>query len=194
MREKDTCIRVEVAPWGHIDIPLYAVPEREFEQIMERALAANQLRKAANDSAVRLDSAAELEEQEWDDFETIVLATRAGEWKPSDSEKVSKWFLDRMAEHNDQLRRVCMYLKAWRDYQWKGGDGPTSVSIMVAVAQSFEGYLGRDDRALEHAAEHLASALKGEIREDGIDAGAEDFNRLPEEKRLEASERAQTLA
>ena len=193
LRENGNCIRVEVASWGHIDIPLYAVPEKEFEQIMERALAANLLRKSANDSVARMDAAAELEEQEWDDFDAIVLATRLGEWKKSDSEKVSKWFLDRVKEHNEQLQRVCMYLKAWRDFQWKGGGGPTSVSITVAVAQSFECYAGRDDLALEHAARHIDVALRGEIREEGIDDDKEDFNRLPEEKRLEASGKAQAL-
>jgi hypothetical protein len=191
---KDTCIRVQVTAWGHIDVPLYAVPEKEFEQIMERALRANQLRKAANDSFARMDAAVELEEQEWAELDSIVLATRSGEWKSSDPEAVCKWYLDRIEEHNEQLRRVCTYLKAWRDYHWKDGDGPTSVAIMVAIAQAFECFTGRDDLALEHAARTLARSLKGDIREDGIDQGAEDFNRrLNEQARQDASSKAQAL-
>ena len=192
---KNTCIRVQVTPWAHIDVPLYAVPENEFEQVIERAVLANQLRKATSDSAARMDAAAELEEQEWAELDHIVLANRTGEWKSSDPEGVSKWFLDRIEEHNEQLRRVCMYLKAWRDYHWKGGNGPTSVAIMVAVAQSFECFTAREDLALEYAAKRLARALTGEIRENGIEKGEEDFNwRLTEFERREASTKATDLA
>jgi hypothetical protein len=49
---------------------------------------------------------------------------------------------------------------------------------MIAVAQSFQGVLRRDDLALERAAEQLAIALRDAIREFGIDGGKEDFNRL----------------
>ncbi len=52
----------------------------------------------------------------WAEMEDIHLAMRNGEWKKSDPEQVSKWFNDRVTEHGDQLRRVCRYLKAWRDY------------------------------------------------------------------------------
>ncbi|MFX7785153.1 hypothetical protein ABTJ92_23300, partial [Acinetobacter baumannii] len=72
------------------------------------------------------------------------MATRDGMWRPSDPEDVAKWFDDRIKQHSDQLRRVCRYLKAWRDFQWTSG-GPTSVSIMVAAGQSFEHIQGRDD-------------------------------------------------
>jgi hypothetical protein len=191
--DKDTCIRVEIAPWAHIDVCLYAVPEEEFELILERALATNQLAKA--DSATALDAAAEIEEQAWEDLDHIVLATRQGNWESSDPEAVSKWFRDRILLYNQQLRRVCQYLKAWRDFHWKEGPAPTSVSIMIAIAQAFDCVYGRDDLALEHAARRLAKALLGEIREDGIDEGLDDFNkRLNDTQRRAASTKASTLA
>jgi hypothetical protein len=34
---KDTCIRIQVANWAHIDIPLYAAPEDAFAQIIEKS-------------------------------------------------------------------------------------------------------------------------------------------------------------
>lgn len=189
MPGKDTCIRVEVASFAHIDIPLYAAPEREFVMIQERLLKAVRARK---DSMLTLDSA---EEQEWADLKQIVLATRSGEWRSSDPERVSKWFRDRLDEHNDQLQRVCMYLKAWRDFHWPSGDGPTSVCIMVAVADEFTLYRGRDDLALETAATVLSRALSGEVRCDGIDRSEEDFNRrLSDEQRAEAVRKASMLA
>jgi len=185
---KATCIRVEISSFAHIDVPLYAAPEREFLLIYERMLKAS---RARADSAVALDSA----EQEWADLKQIVLATREGEWKNSDPQKVSRWFRDRIAEHHDQLQRICMYLKAWRDFHWPNGDGPTSVCIMVAVAEAFIVYPRRDDLALEAAASVLSRALIGEIRCDGIDRGEEDFNRrLTAEDKAEASGKAATLS
>jgi hypothetical protein len=188
MPGKDTCIRIEVASFAHIDLPLYAAPEHEFLLIQERLLKAVRFRA---DSALTLDSA---EEQEWEDLKQIVLATRSGEWKSSDPERVSKWFRDRRVEHNDQLQRICMYLKAWRDFHWPNGAGPTSVCIMVAVADDFTLFRGRDDLALETAAGVLSRALGGEVRCDGIDRGEEDFNRLSEEQKAEAVRKASTLA
>jgi hypothetical protein len=186
---KDTCIRLEVALFAHIDLPLYAAPEREFLLIQERMIKSARFRA---DSALTMDSA---EEQEWEDLKQIVLATRSGEWKSSDPEKVSKWFRDRLAEHNEQLQRVCRYLKAWRDFHWPGGDGPTSVCIMVAIAEEFTLYRGRDDLALETAAGVLSRALRGEVRCAGIDRGEEDFNRrLSEEQKAEAARKAGTFA
>jgi len=194
---KAVCIRIQVANWAHIDIPLYAAPEHEFNQIMEKAALTARADSLARDS-VRLAEGAEfgeMPEQIWEELDHIVLATRSGEWKDSDPEDVARWFNDRVREHTEQLRRVCCYLKSWRDYQWKDGGGPTSVSIMIAVAQTFEPQRGRDDLALEKAATHLSIAIAGEIRERVIDDGAEDFNsRLSVEEKVLAAQKARLLA
>lgn len=192
---KDTCIRVQINAWAHIDIPLYAAPEAQFAQIVE---------KGAFDAARTLDAREALvanfaEEdftlQQWEEMVDIMMATRAGEWKQSDPEEVARWFIDRIEEHTEQLRRVCRYLKAWRDLHWKAGDGPTSVCIMIAVAQTFEPQRGRDDLALEKSARALAIALKGNVHEPAIAGGTEDFNkRLDADGRKEAAARATTLA
>lgn len=194
---KATCIRIQVANWAHIDIPLYAAPEHDFNQIMEKAALTARTDGLARDS-VRLAEGAEfgeMAEQIWEELDHIVLATRSGEWKDSDPEDVARWFNDRVREHGEQLRRVCCYLKSWRNYQWKDGGGPTSVSILIAVAQTFEPQRGRDDLALEKAANHLSIAIAGEIRERGIDDGAEDFNsRLSVEEKALAAQKARLLA
>mgnify|MGYP006976406543 CR=1 FL=1 len=52
---KDSCVRVQVASWGHIDLPLYAASEREFSRIVERAALSGSLRKRAGDSAQALE-------------------------------------------------------------------------------------------------------------------------------------------
>lgn len=191
---KDSCVRIQVAKWAHIDIPLYAASEQEFTKIHERAMlkaaSAHRTADAAMDAAAL---AGELVEQEWDELEHVVMATRSGEWKASDPEVVTRWLLDRIEEHGAQLRRVCRYVKAWRDLHWKTG-GPTSVSMMIAVAQEFVPYSGRDDKALEHAARTLAQKLSGPIREFSINQGREDFNRLDQNGRIEASMKASQFA
>ena len=49
--------------------------------------------------------------------------------------------------------------------------------------------------ALEKAAEHLSNAILGELHENGIDGGVEDFNgRLNTEEKLLASQKARDLA
>lgn len=191
---KDTCSRVQLNGWAHIDIPLYAAPEEQFVQIMEKAFA-GVIGQDTREALVANFDDVELPQQQWEDMVDIMMATRRGEWKASDPEAVSKWFLDRILEHTEQLRRVCRYLKAWRDLHWKSGDGPTSVCIMIAVAQTFERHLGRDDLALENAARTLAAALKGDVREVAIDGGIDDFNRrLNATQREDAAAKAETLA
>lgn len=186
---KQTCSRVEISRTAHIDLPLYAAPEKELLAIDE------QIRKSAmtrGDSRATFDSVAH---QDWTDLKEIVFAKRSGEWQKSDPQKVARWFQDRISEHGESLRRVCMYLKAWRDFYWPGGDGPSSVCLMVAAAQRFVSFSGRDDLALEHVAGALARELAGEIRCDGIDRGAEDFNsRLNEVERRAAAQKAMALA
>lgn len=191
---KKTCIRIKVATWAHIDIPLYAAPEDEFHLIMEKVALAKSM---AFDSR-SLEESAEFSEalevaQEWADLDQIMMATRTGEWKPSDPEAVTRWFKDRLDEYGDQLQRVCRYLKAWRDYHWKDGGGPTSVSIMIAISQDFKVHKGRDDLALEMAAQRLSAALLSGIFERAIDDGVEDFNRLEPSERQDASQRANVL-
>ncbi len=121
-KSKGTCIRVNVATWAHLDVPLYAASEAEFKKVREVMLKAEAARKSfAMDSADFAESVTfgDLVGQSWDEMEGIVLATRSGEWLASDPNDVAKWFKDRLEEHGEQLQRVCRFLKAWRDYRWE---------------------------------------------------------------------------
>lgn len=189
---KDTCIRIDVASWAHIDIPLYAAPAEDFEKVVEKTTMLKAEARAMNSQiySMAMDSAESLyaKGQTWDDLDQIMMASRAGKWKASDPESVAKWFRDqitRFGELGEQFLRVCRYVKSWRDFNWKTG-GPTSVSLMIAIAQGFEGKKGRDDIALEQAVTLVAQAVRGDIYEFGIDGGAENFNRLTPDKRIEA--------
>lgn len=190
---KDTCIRVAVSSWAHIDIPLYAAPEEDFKKVTERiSLESHEFGKTL-DAADASFAEAVRKQQQWEELDHVVMATRNGEWKSSDPEAVAKWFRDRVEEHGSQLRRVCRYIKSWRDHHWEKG-GPTSVSIMIAIVQGFEEQTGRDDLAIERAAKHLSKAFLGDLREGGIDCCAEDFNRLDADERRVAASRFDQLA
>ncbi|MFO6419236.1 CBASS cGAMP synthase [Hylemonella sp. W303a] len=192
---KETCIRVQVAQWAHIDIPLYAAPEKEFEKITESvALAKAHVYDSHTYSAESISFREAIDaQQQWVDLDCIVMATRTGEWKSSDPQTVANWFRDRVEEHGVQLRRICRYLKAWRDHHWQHG-GPTSVSIMIATAQAFQPRLGRDDRVLEDIARRLSQIFLHDIREPGIDNGTEDFNRLQNLEREKVAQQFGQLA
>jgi len=195
-RTNNRCARVKIASWGHIDLPLYAAPEEKFQHVSERAVmdsakaSANYLRESAG--LEDYSESGEMPNDFWVLMDEIHVAKRDGTWQKSDPEQVANWFDDRVTEHTDQLRRVCRYLKAWRDHNWETG-GPSSVLLMIIASQSFKPIRGRDDLALESAAQVLAQKLSGEVREVGIDFGEEDFNRLDATRRTQAAERAREL-
>lgn len=187
---KDTCIRLLVGQSCHIDVPPYAAPEAQFASIQERVLAKA---LATNDSRFQEAIAfGEMPDVDWDSLREIVLATRNGEWWPSNSGAVSDWFRHQVAEHGDQLRRICRYLKGWRDFQWVEG-GPSSLSLMICTCQSFQRMHGRDDLALLEVTAALSDKLAAEIHEEIIDGGREDFNRLTPQERTTAAAKARAL-
>lgn len=191
--EKNQCIRIHISDTAHIDMPLYAVPEQEFETIVERAALLKASMEAHGSLTFDAKAYADSQpKQTWDELTDISMATRAGEWWKSDPQEVSAWFDERLMEFKDQLLRVCRYLKAWRDFHWKTG-GPTSVLIMIIVARAFERFDGRDDRALEAAAALLVKGFASDVFEPAICEGKEDFNRMSPEDRRFASAKAQHL-
>jgi hypothetical protein len=178
---KDTCIRIQISTWAHIDLPLYAAPQAEFAKVHEAALIKNFAE--ARDLNV-LDSI-EMG-QEWDDMEGIMMATRKGHWRESDPEAVKRWFDDRLKENGEQLRRVCCYLKAFRDFHWEKG-GPSSVAIMIAIAEDFKAFPGRDDKALLEAARCITEKIMTDLPMPAI--CTEGFNNLDVPGRIEARDK-----
>lgn len=198
--DRQSCIRVQVGRGAHIDVPLYAAPEAEFESIRERAVALAKATSSAHDAQYLRESVAfgELVEPAWEDLQGIHLARRDGTWKKSDPEAVARWYNDRvltLAPFGLQMRRVCRYLKAWRDLAWPEG-GPTSVALMIVTAQHFESSnCRRDDLALEQAAKHLAESVMKPLKEPAIENGEEDFfSELDDTARRTIATRAQELA
>lgn len=151
---KPTCIRVEINHLAHIDIPLYAIPDNEFETLVK---AENALR--ASMEGIR--NFAEAAMDSWEDLPKtkVLLAHRDDGWIHSDPRPVKEWFVDQVDARGEQLRRVVRYIKAYRDWTWKSG-GPSSILLMAAAAPLFVKQDRRDDQALVDVVKQLPAALR----------------------------------
>jgi hypothetical protein len=185
LAEKPTCVRVLLGNGtrAHVDLPLYAAPDSEFVQIKE----------AIAKASMAMDCVSFAEAQRtWASLTRIALARKDGTWDPSDPGRVVVWFDKKIERHGEQLRRVCRYLKAWRDHIWPSG-GPSSIVLMVCAAQTLDraqaDFAGRDDLALRHVLTALPGQMLAAIKEPMIDPD-EDLNRLAADERVEASRRA----
>lgn len=152
--DKPTCIRIEIASFAHVDIPLYAIPDDEFETLQKAA--------ALRYGSIALDSATERAERDaWTALprDHVLLAHREENWVKSDPRPVKTWFLGEVERHGEQYRRTVRYLKAFRDWQWSSG-GPSSILLMAASAPVFEARDRRDDLALLDLVEKMPTVLR----------------------------------
>lgn len=110
----------------------------------------------------------------------------------SDPRKVYAWVMRQVSIFGPQYIRICRYLKAWRDEQWKQG-GPSSILLMVCASQAIQSHAARDDKALLGVAKDLTRQLSGGVCNPDVDATAE-LNDLSQEERQVASAKARMLA
>ena len=128
INNKATCARIIVSTDMHIDVPLYAIPEGEYAALTE-----------AHDSlSYSLEALATKAQEVILDPDQVYLAMRNEEhWKQSDPREISEWFKSEVKLHGEGLRRVCRYLKAWRDHTWEDGGGPSSISLMACAVNTY---------------------------------------------------------
>ncbi|AZO34027.1 MAG: hypothetical protein EOS76_06850 [Mesorhizobium sp.] len=194
--EKPTCCRLVIADDAHVDIPLYAIPDREFQTLEKAAHASADMvtkRMAAGDTALK-----------WEDLpaDSVLLAHREKDWIASDPRKIRKWFVDAVEVHGEILRRVCRYLKGWRDYNHPTLDGVSSIILMACAFEVFEEMGRRDmptreDLALLTVVERLPKLLEGPVlnpadRSEKLDAKLDSEQRevaIAEARRLHANVR-----
>ncbi|MBS7811238.1 hypothetical protein KHU32_09840 [Roseococcus sp. XZZS9] len=158
---KPSCVRVLLDRKTHIDLPLYAIPDDDFEK----------LEKALHSQGLTMD-AAEFGDQVYRSLpeDRIMLARRDGSWVQSDPRKLHDWFIGAVSKHNPHLRHVCRYLKAWRDQQWVDPEaGISSITLMAMAVTAFEENrrfldASREDEALIAVADRMPALLKGPIR------------------------------
>lgn len=155
--DKPTCVRIEVTKAAHIDVPLYAIPDDEFQTLTKAAMeayhtldSAEAIRRAERDSWSKLPS------------DVVLLAHREEGWWESDPRPIKDWFEAQVLARGEQLRRVIRYLKAFRDWKWASG-GPASILLMAAAVPLFERRHGREDLALLDVLAGLPAALRAGV-------------------------------
>lgn len=183
-RDKNSCVRVQVRKGAHVDLALYAIPDDDFQVLVEKAEA----RANASFGARFLDEAMAFDQVYLTlPADHIMLAHRDEGWKPSDPRKLETWFRDAIDRHGYQLRRVCRYLKGWRDYSWEGCR-LSSIALMAVVVSTFDDAASapaetRDDLALQMVADGLGDRLSsaivnpvvpGQILDEGWDKACRD--------------------
>lgn len=185
-KEKDTCCRLVISDIAHIDIPLYAIPDVEF-LLLEKSVAAN----AAFAEDARRDT--------WEALpsDSVLLAHRVEDWKVSDPRKIKTWFLGAIEIYGEKLRRICRYLKAWRDHHKPALDGVSSILLMVCAWKAFEEKTrplipDREDLTLLMVLDRLPGYLEGRVA-NPTDPG-ENVNRLTDDDRKIAARHAKAFA
>ena len=167
--DKPSCVRVEVNDDAHVDLALYAIPDDEFEELLEKAEVAMQF------DTRMLDENISFAEQIYPRLPTdqIMLAHRREGWKPSDPRKLEDWFQEAINVHGQQLRRVCRYLKGWRDHNWTACR-LSSIALMACVVAAYDEAAAviaenRDDLALQMVAKRLPQLLERRIPNPVVD-------------------------
>jgi len=168
--DKDSCVRIEIGDQAHIDLALYAIPDDEFEVLVEKAALAS----AARFSEFR-DDLVSFAEDVYPQIpeDRIMLAHRKEGWKPSDPRRLEDWFHEAIREHGYQLRRVCRYLKGWRDFHWQQCR-LSSIALMACAVAAYDEARSappenRDDKALLMVAERLPQMLSDRIPNPVVD-------------------------
>jgi hypothetical protein len=144
-RPKNTCVRIEIDDRLHIDLPLYAVQEDVFRELVETA-AVNVAKSLGHDSADASDSL-QFSEQVYRALQDneISLAHRKDGWIGSDPRKLEDWFNEAVEIYGQALRRVCRAYKGLRDAHWAESD-LGSICLMAAVVSAVENLGGLDQR------------------------------------------------
>jgi len=152
---KKTCSRVIIDNETHIDIPLYAISDSEFTTIHERIEKSLAHEDFSLIKSKRMNSWRDI------DIKKVLLAHREQDWIESDPRKLNVYFKKMFEYKGEQLRRICRYLKAWRDYQWNEG-GPTSIYLMILANETIDAEIDRDDIALLNALRKIYDKLDDE--------------------------------
>lgn len=162
---KSSCVRVAVRLGAHVDLALYAIPDDDFRELVEKAERV----ALASFGARVLDEAMAFDQVVYPNLpdDHIMLAHREEGWKPSDPRKLERWFDEAVKRHGQQLRRMCRYLKGWRDHTWKGCR-LSSIALMACVVAAYDAAAhspreNRDDEALKMVADRMTTTLAGVI-------------------------------
>lgn len=178
-KEKDTCCRVEINEKIHIDIPLYSVPDEEFNTIKDRIIKCSE---SYQFSGLVEDTRRELS---WDDFEftRVLLAHRKVGWKKSDPRDLNMYFENVAQYKGAQIIRLFRYMKAFRDKQWVT-KGPSSIFLMCVIDRVILAMTKDEDAiAFLQVLEEFSNLSSRHVEnpkdsEEKISISSEDYNKL----------------
>jgi len=154
---KDTCIRVELNCFLHIDLPLYAIPDDAFEGLEKGFQDATGEELTLN--ATRMLSVMDEHRTLRLPSDRIMLAHDKKGWVQSDPRALHDWFDEQFGRYGAQVRRQSRYFKGWRDFSFEK-KGPSSIFLMVCVANCYrEGLVSADERRDDLAFYQISKAL-----------------------------------
>ena len=141
----DNCTRLIVAADKHIDVPIYSIPDREFDAIALRKHALARDSGSFNDYFL-----SEKLDDDWSVMPPRVrLAHKTKGWLDSDPRPIKEWVDRQVARKSEQLRRLMRYLKAWRDHQQWSDSDPKSILLMALTDAALDRKIeDRDDLSL----------------------------------------------
>lgn len=175
-----SCVRIRLDDGAHMDVALYAIPDDEFAVLLEKAAAVTQ-------DSVSVFESADLSDMMYRELDAsqIMLAHREEGWKPSDPRKLDDWVQESVDAHGAQFRRVCRYLKGWRDFQWPASR-LASIALMACAREAFDANPSiaenRDDLRLLDVAERLPALLRERIDNPVVDGQRLDEKWSPEQR------------
>lgn len=183
---KNTCARIVVNDLLHFDVPLYAIPDGQYKEFAESMESVAALNMKAEDQQVEIVL----------DPNQVYLATRdSNHWKPSDPKQVLDWFQGEVKTHEVYLKRMCRYLKAWRDNTWADG-AISSIALMACVVKTFNmrqyaaGFNSQSEALLavvDNLPQQLREKVKLPVNDETLFPRAGDVSR--EKEVIDAAER-----
>ena len=84
------------------------------------------------------------------------LAHKRDGWIVSDPKAFKDWFIEKVQDSDEQLRRVVKYMKAWKEYKEIPLKG---IEITILVANNFEIYEGHDEKSLRDTLSNIINTL-----------------------------------
>lgn len=84
------------------------------------------------------------------------LAHKTKGWIVSDPKAFKDWFIQKVHDNDEQLRRVVKYMKAWKEYKEVPLKG---IEITILAANNFEIYEGCDEKSLRDTLSKIIATL-----------------------------------
>jgi hypothetical protein len=157
-KAKNSCVRVEINERLHIDLPLYAIRDSAFEELVEFAAADSRIAKS-----ITVQDRTELDERIYRALLSaeIILADRGRGWIESDPRKLEAWFEDAVGLHGPIVRDLCRSFKAMRDAKFDAG--LSSICIMACVVNALRSLGSVDEKRLDVAIIDVANEIAEQL-------------------------------